>query len=120
MRSCTNDCTGSRSRYRQPNDALRLPVLLAQLIYEWILYLDAPTGKGFAFHQGTTVKEGKQEIPFAVITFSVVKVFLFYLAMMCFTEPKVFKVGTNNVTYYVVGRSKAGNLVGVKTQGVQT
>ena len=36
------------------------------------------------------------------------------------TEPKVFKVGKTNVTYYVVGRSKAGNLVGVKTQGVQT
>jgi hypothetical protein len=36
------------------------------------------------------------------------------------TEPKVFKVGKTNVSYYVLGRSKAGNLVGVKTQGVET
>jgi hypothetical protein len=36
------------------------------------------------------------------------------------TEPKIFRVGKGTVTYYVVGRSKKGRWVGVKTQATQT
>jgi hypothetical protein len=36
------------------------------------------------------------------------------------TNPKVYRVGKTNVTYYVLGRSRAGNLIGVKTEGVET
>ena len=36
------------------------------------------------------------------------------------TDPKVFRVGATNLVYYIVGRSKAGNWVGVRTEGVAT
>ena len=36
------------------------------------------------------------------------------------TGAKVFRVGKGDVTYYVVGKSKAGNLVGVKTTATET
>lgn len=36
------------------------------------------------------------------------------------SDPKVFRVGKGDVTYYIVGRSKAGNLAGVKTTATET
>jgi hypothetical protein len=35
-------------------------------------------------------------------------------------DPKVYQVDKTDVTYYAIGRSKAGNWVGVKTEGVET
>jgi hypothetical protein len=36
------------------------------------------------------------------------------------TDPTVYKVGKTEVTYYVVGKSKLGNWVGVKTEATET
>lgn len=36
------------------------------------------------------------------------------------TDATVYRVGETEVTYYVVGRSKAGNWVGVKAKAVET
>jgi hypothetical protein len=36
------------------------------------------------------------------------------------TDPTVYKVGKTDVVYYVVGKSKLGNWVGVKTEAIET
>jgi hypothetical protein len=36
------------------------------------------------------------------------------------TEPTVFRVGKEKATYYLLGRSKSGKWVGVKTEAVET
>ena len=51
-------------------------IMLAQLLYEWMLIIDAPTGKALS--------RGREEGAYLLITFAVVKLFLFFLAMLAF------------------------------------
>jgi hypothetical protein len=36
------------------------------------------------------------------------------------TDPKIYKIGKTDVTYYILGTSKAGNWIGVKTEAVES
>ncbi len=36
------------------------------------------------------------------------------------TEPKVFRVGKEKASYYLVGKSRSGNWVGAKTEAAET